>query len=193
MKKFPIWLMVVLAGLAIFLAAQFFLPDESSTQSPTPAPSGSNGAETSAPNPAAAKTESQVAPPFTLTDLEGKTVSLADYRGKNVYLNFWASWCPPCRAEMPDMERIYQELKDQDFVVLAVNVREDPTTVQQFITTNAFTFPVLLDGKGTVVSSYKVSAIPVSVFINKEGVIVSKQVGTMTYNQMKAKIATLNP
>jgi peroxiredoxin len=132
-----------------------------------------------------------VAPDFTLTDLNGSPVTLADYKGKNIYLNFWASWCDPCKEELPDIENVYQEYKEKDFVVLTVNTGEEKETVKSFIESNAYTFPVLLDAKMDVARQYKTNDIPVSFFINKEGFIVSKKVGLMTGEEMKAAIEGL--
>lgn len=137
------------------------------------------------------KSEVQAAPDFTLIDLGGKTVSLSDFKGKNVYLNFWASWCGPCKLEMPDLEKIYQEFKDKDLIVLAVNVGENKSKVEAFVTSNGYSFPVLLDIQGKAAQTYKVSSIPVSVFVNKEGLIVAKRIGLMTYSQMEASISEL--
>lgn len=113
---------------------------------------------------------SQVAPDFTLTNLAGEQVSLSDYRGKYVVLNFWATWCPPCRKEIPDLNAFYEENKD-DFVVLAVDLGESKQKVQQFISYGGYTFPVLLDKDRKIGSRYNVSVIPTSYFIGPQGKI----------------------
>lgn len=128
---------------------------------------------------------------FTLPDLNGDTISLSDYRGENVYLNFWASWCEPCNEEMPPIEKIYKEYKDKGLVVLTINTGEDKTTVAEYMKTNGYTFPVLLDLELNVSRQYKTSSIPVSIFINKEGEIVTKEVGIMTEAQMRSAIEKL--
>lgn len=135
------------------------------------------------------KTDTKIAlPDFTLTDLEGNSVSLKDFRGKNVYLNFWASWCPPCKAEMPDIEKLYQETKGTDLVILAVNIGEDKKTVAKFIGENKYNFKVLLDANSSVAQAYGISSIPVSIFIDKEGNMVNSQVGALSYEQMKGYV-----
>jgi len=128
---------------------------------------------------------------FKLKDLNGKDVSLSDFKGKKVFLNFWASWCPPCKAEMPDIEKLYGETKDSDLVILAVNIGEDKTTVKSFIDKNKYTFTILLDLDQSIASKYNISAIPTSFFIDKEGNVVSTIRGGMTTQQMKTNISKL--
>ncbi|MCR4437185.1 MAG: TlpA disulfide reductase family protein [Clostridiales bacterium] len=128
---------------------------------------------------------------FTLTDLDGKKVSLKDFRGKNVYLNFWATWCPPCRGEMPEIEKVYQQYKDKDFVVLAVDLGEDKNTVQNFIKQNNYNFKVLLDSDQSVATKYNITAIPVSYFIDKDGNVVTKRVGALSEEEMQSYVKQL--
>jgi thiol-disulfide isomerase/thioredoxin len=128
---------------------------------------------------------------FTLTDLNGIEVSLEDFHGKNVYLNFWATWCPPCRSEMPDLERIHQSYKDKDLVVLAVNIGEDKGTVEAYIKESNFSFRVLLDSDQRVAAEYRISSIPQSYFINREGRIAAKKIGSMSEAQMEEYIRML--
>ncbi len=90
------------------------------------------------------------APDFTLKNLEGSEISLKDFEGKAVFLNFWASWCGPCRDEMPSMEKLWQRFKENDFVILAVDLRESRGEVVSFMKEYGLTFPVLLDSKGEV-------------------------------------------
>lgn len=136
-------------------------------------------------NETALKISKTKAMDFKLKDLNGKEVSLSDYKGKKVFLNFWATWCPPCKAEMPEMEMLYQETKNSDLVILAVNLDEEKDTVQKFINSNKYNFPVLLDTGNIVASQYEVVSIPTSFFIDKEGNIVDKHIGAMTIEDMK--------
>ncbi|MBB6713444.1 TlpA family protein disulfide reductase [Clostridium gasigenes] len=129
---------------------------------------------------------------FKLKDLNGKDVSLNDFKGKNVLLNFWATWCPPCKAEMPDIEKLYQENKNSDLVILAVNLGEDKQTVKSFIEKNKYNFDILLDSDQDVAIKYNIVSIPTSFFIDKEGKIVSKKIGAMTLEEMKSYINLLN-
>lgn len=131
-------------------------------------------------------TISEESPDFTLNNLEGEEVSLSDYRGQIVVLNFWATWCKYCDIEMPDLQKLTDE--NEDVVVLAVDVREDKGTVSNYIEEGNYTFPVVLDKKGTVASTYLVSAFPTSFFIDEEGILVGMIPGMMTYPQMNAGI-----
>lgn len=128
---------------------------------------------------------------FKLKDLNGNEVSLSDFKGKKVFLNFWASWCPPCKAEMPDIEKLYGETVDSDLVILAVNLGEDNTTTKSFIDNHKYNFTVLLDLDQSVAKQYNIVAIPTSFFINKEGNIVSTIKGGMSLEKMKYFISTL--
>jgi len=107
--------------------------------------------------------------PFVLSDMQGKVHNLADYKGKVVLLNFWASWCPPCVHEMPSMARLKAHFKDKPFEILAANLGEEPTQVQKFLEKHPVNFPVLLDKGSLVAKRWKVFAYPSSYLIDKEG------------------------
>jgi len=117
------------------------------------------------------------APAFTLTGEDGKTHRLSDYRGHVVVLNFWATWCPPCRYEMPAMERAYQKLQGDGIVLLAVNVGEDEDTVFAFTGQYPVTFPLLLDRDGTVVKQYPVIGLPTTFIIDPQGRVTHRAIG----------------
>ena len=125
-------------------------------------------------------------PNFTLKDLDGKYVSLHDYRGKIIIVNFWATWCGACDEEMPDLEKVNAE--NEDVVVLAVNVEEGKEKVKQYIKDGGYTFPVLLDEKGDLAKQYYISAFPTSYFVNEEGILVGAIVGKLTYEDMNQLI-----
>jgi peroxiredoxin len=108
---------------------------------------------------------------FQLADLDGKTQSLSQYRGKIVLVNFWATWCKPCTTEMPAMQKIYDKLRDKGFVVLAVNELEDDAKVREHIKQYGHTFPVLMDRDNKVANQFGVFGLPVSVFIDEKGVV----------------------
>lgn len=122
------------------------------------------------------------APNFTLMNLEGEEVSLEDYEGKIVLLNFWATWCTFCRQEMPDMQKLSDE--NDDLVVLAVDVMEEKKLVEDYIEEGGYDFEVVLDAKGEVARTYLVSAFPTSYFIDKDGTLIGGVPGMMTGPQM---------
>jgi len=108
---------------------------------------------------------------FTLVDLEGRAHSLSQHRGNIVLVNFWATWCKPCTTEMPAMQACYDRLRDKGFVVLAVNELEDEAKVREHIKAYGHTFPVLLDQDNRVANQYGVYGLPVSVFVDQNGLI----------------------
>jgi len=115
---------------------------------------------------------------FTFPGRDGKKVSLADYKGKVVLLNIWATWCAPCMAEMPSMEKLYQEFKDEGFELLAVSVDESGAeAVTLFMKKHKLSFPVLLDPRGDIKNLYQVTGIPESFIMDKDGIIVEKVIG----------------
>jgi thiol-disulfide isomerase/thioredoxin len=128
---------------------------------------------------------------FTLTDLNGNKVLLKDLQGKNVYINFWTTWCTWCVKEMPDIEKVYQEYKGKNIVILAVNMGENKITVSDFFKKNNYHFTALLDIDQSVSQQYNITSIPVSIFIDKSGKIAQKRVGAMTEDEMKAVIDEL--
>ncbi|MBI5410876.1 MAG: TlpA family protein disulfide reductase [Nitrospirae bacterium] len=111
------------------------------------------------------------APEFSLPDLDGRPQSLGHYKGKIVLLNFWATWCKPCTTEMPAMQACYDKLRDDGFVVLAIDELEDDHTVREHIRAHGHTFPVLLDRDNRVANQYGVFGLPVSVFVDETGTI----------------------
>lgn len=123
--------------------------------------------------------ELMLAPDFELPSLDGQYVSLSDLQGKPVFINFWATSCPPCHYEMPYLEEVYQEWHDQGLVLLAINIGENPQEVWAFLQEFGYSFPVLLDRTGEVASKYNIWAwgIPVSFFIDKDGVIQNIRIG----------------
>ncbi len=123
------------------------------------------------------------APNFTFPGLDDKKVSLSDFKGKVVFLNIWATWCPPCREEMPSMEKLYQELKGNDFEILAVSVDAlGATAVAPFMKKYKLSFPALLDPEGTIKNLYGTTGVPESFVIGKEGIIEKIVIGPMDWS-----------
>ena len=119
---------------------------------------------------------------FTVTLLGGDTLKLSDLKGKTVFLNFWATWCPPCRMEMPSMEALYQQLKGREFEILAVNIMESTETVSAFMNESSLSFIAALDS-GSISAKYGIRAIPTSYIIDKRGLIISKVTGAIDWNK----------
>jgi peroxiredoxin len=123
--------------------------------------------------------EGFLAPDFTLDQLSGGEVRLADFQGKVVLINLWASWCPPCRAEMPALQRVYEANQGQGFEVLAVNMtyQDSEQAAAAFVDEHGLTFPILLDRTGQVGRLYLMRALPSTFFVNQEGIIEQVLIG----------------
>lgn len=130
------------------------------------------------------------APPFTARSLDGGTVSLEDFRGRVVVLNFWATWCGPCRVEMPEFERYQARLGDR-VAILGVNMQEPPTLVAPFVRQYALTFPILLDESGAIAAPYRVTGLPTSVILDRAGIIRERVVGPMTRDVLARRVERL--
>ncbi|TCP31690.1 peroxiredoxin [Scopulibacillus darangshiensis] len=135
------------------------------------------------------------APDFILTDVHGKKVHLKDFRGKAVVLNFWATWCDPCKREMPYINKVYEKTKNQkDVVILAVNIKESKFAVENFLNRYHIKFPVLMDKKGDVMDAYNIVPIPTTFFIDKDGKVVDKVTETMpSADYLQKKIEKIKP
>ncbi len=119
------------------------------------------------------------APDFNLPDLNDKTVRLSDYRGKVVFLNFWATWCKPCREEMPSMEVLYKNFEGDGFVVLAVSIDRVTTKkdIPPFVKSMSLTFPILVDSWGQTDKRYKLMGVPETYIIDQQGILREKVIG----------------
>jgi peroxiredoxin len=123
------------------------------------------------------------APQFTLPDVHGQPHRLSDFRGRIVFLNLWATWCPPCRAEMPSMEALYRRLKDRDFAMLAVAEDEGGVgVVRPFVEEMKLTFPVLIDPQASLSPRYGATGYPETFIIDREGRVVSHTIGPEDWN-----------
>lgn len=129
------------------------------------------------------------APDFELVTLDGQPARLSNLRGKVVLLNFWATWCPPCKAEMPDLEAIYREYGDaQGLVVVGVNYEEDAAPVEAFVRERGLSFPVWLDRKGEAAAKLGVRGLPVSFIIDREGYVLDAWNGQIAREAMLARL-----
>lgn len=132
------------------------------------------------------------APDFELKTLDGETVKLSDFKGEKVMLNFWATWCPPCREEMPDMQKFHEK---QDVVVLAVNLTDtemNRKNVSAFVEEFGFTFPVLMDEGAKISNLYRINPIPTSYMIDTNGIIQHKAYGAMDYDSMVQQLKEMD-
>lgn len=134
------------------------------------------------------------APDFSLTTLDGRMVKLSDYRGKVVILNFWATWCPPCKAEVPEFERFYQEHHSDSIEILAVDItsqEKSKEAVSDFIKSYGISYQIVLDETGAAADLYRISAIPTTYIIDAQGIIRQKVTGAMKYQALSDALAKL--
>ncbi|WP_202406195.1 TlpA family protein disulfide reductase [Pontibacillus yanchengensis] len=132
------------------------------------------------------------APDFQLTTLNDKKISLSNLKGEKVMINFWATWCPPCRAEMPDMEKFYQ---NEDITILAINLTSTESglgDVRDFVKEFELSFPILLDKQNNIATSYQIRPIPTTYMVDSNGVIQHKALGAMNYEQMVKQYKQMN-
>jgi peroxiredoxin len=131
------------------------------------------------------------APDFTLQTVDGDPLRLSDLKGKAVFMNFWATWCTPCREEMPAMQELYDEHRNRGLVILAVNMEEDQARVRLWVEQGGFTYTFVLDSDGEQVKRYNVKAAPTSYFIGRDGVIRDLKLGAISRAEMQAKVEKL--
>lgn len=139
--------------------------------------------------------EGNLAPDFQLQSLDGKELKLSDLKGKTVILNFWASWCPPCKAEMPHFQKFYLDHKNENVEIIAINLttQEDSTTdIEDFVDDYGLTFPILLDSNGILGKTYQAITIPTSYMIDTQGFIRKKIIGPMNTELLEQIVKNVN-
>ena len=129
---------------------------------------------------------------FALLNLAGQQVWLSDLRGKLVILTFWATWCPPCRAEIPELNNVYLDLKSEGVEILAIDVQESPGIVNDFVTSMGMNYPILLDSRGYLVYAYGVRGIPTSFFIDRQGILRDIRVGGVTEEMIRSILKSID-
>lgn len=144
-------------------------------------------ADTSSPPPKVGKPATD----FTAQTADGQTVHLSDFAGRPVWITFWASWCPPCRAENSDIQATYAAHQDSGLVVLAVNLGEDSNTVRQYAGRVGLTFPIAIDPPTQIASIYRIVGIPTHFFVDANGVLVEQRIGGMSKKMMEQKVTQL--
>jgi peroxiredoxin len=138
-------------------------------------------------------TEGNRARDFTLETVDGDQVSLDDYIGDVVLVNFWATWCPPCQAEIPTLEAAYEAHRDDGFVVLGVSEDESTTAVAPFVRTLGMTYPILLDTSGKLVEEYRARGLPMSILLDRDGTIRVRHIGYLSGQQLDEYLAGVLP
>lgn len=131
------------------------------------------------------------APGFALMDTNGGTVQLRDFAGQMVLINFWATWCVPCRTEMPDLENAFREYELNGFVVVGVNLQESAIAASDFAKKYDLSFPVLLDSDGSVARAYRLSGLPESWVVGRDGILVQRKIGAFTRNELQMFLTEL--
>ncbi len=131
----------------------------------------------------------ELAPQFELRNVDGQVVRLSDFRGKVVWINFWATWCGPCRRELPDIARLAAEFSGDDLVVLAVNQEQSATVARDFWEELGIDLPILLDSSREVSDQYRLRGLPDNFFIDREGVLQSFRLGFLVEEQMRESLA----
>ena len=192
MKKWLVLSAAVMTAVLLIVSAvgccEQGAPGPTLPTTPTPVP-GSNPAPTPTPTPGPTPEPStpvegaaigNLAPNFEFNNAYEQPVSLTDLRGKPILLNFWATWCSPCRAELPYIQKVYDTWSEHGLVVLAVNMGESPSKVEEFIKSHNFSFPVLLDSKRSLADKYNIRYIPTTYFIDGNGVIKDIKIGAFS-------------
>ena len=128
----------------------------------------------------------KVAVEIKLKDVDGNEVRLSDFRGKIVFLNFWTTWCPTCRIEMPSMEKLHQNFKAKDFAMVTINLQESASQVKAFFKEYKLTFTALLDSTGDVGTRFRINAIPTTFILDQKGQIIAKAVGPREWDNKKS-------
>ncbi|WP_282020930.1 peroxiredoxin family protein [Planomicrobium okeanokoites] len=194
MKK---WILgFIIAAMIGWAAYDFLSPAEETAQETTidVSQEENQSATESVPAETTGLAVGDIAPDFELATMDGETIRLSELRGQRVFVNFWATWCPPCRAEMPDMQQLYEE-QDIPFEILAVNLTESEQNEQNiasFVEDFNLSFPILLDMDSTIAEKYQVKAVPASYMIDTEGRIAFVAPGAMHYDMMAQEIKKMN-
>lgn len=164
-------ILMAFGGVLILLAIVMLFSRSSPAQSVTPPQIGSTLGD------------------FTLKDVNGELVRLSDYKGRPVLINTWATWCPPCKAEMPLLNQYYQSHAEEGFVILAINAGDTQAEAASFVLQNGLKFPVLLDPETQLLNQMNIHSFPTSILVGKDGKVKSIHVGLLTEASIEAEIS----
>ena len=131
------------------------------------------------------------APDFQVRTLDGASVNLSDYRGQPVWISFWATWCPPCRAENPDIQEVYEEHQGQGLVILALSIGEETDTVQSYVKRTGLTYTIGLDQSTEIAARYRIVGIPTHFFVDRDGILREWRIGSMSKKTMEKNVAKI--
>lgn len=179
-------LMLLIGAGLILIGALVWMAQSKAKSTPIINPSG-----VQSPNSAIPATVNFPAPSLELTNLEGQTVSLADYLGQVVLVNNWATWCPPCRAEMPSMQAFFETHKDQDFTIIAISSGDLRDDVQSFVRENGLTFPIWIDTTSQALVAFRNHSLPSSYVIDQDGKIRLAWTGAISLKKLETYVTPL--
>ena len=181
------WMVVLLLGVIFLVTAgclggskNFVGAGEARAAAPVSTGASATGPKVGAP-----------APDFALKDLEGRTVRLSELRGKPVLLNFWATWCPPCEMEMPDLEKAYRKYQGEGVAFLGIDYGESGDTVRKYVREHGYSWSFLLDPDMQAVRSYRVFGVPTTYFVDREGILRDVYLGPLDADALEAKLAEI--
>jgi len=191
MNKVPKVILPVILTLVLLLAGCSAGSEPPEGKNPTAPVEGTQESPTA---PVKGTQVSNQAPDFQLQNVDGQTVSLSNLQGEPVLINFWATWCPPCCSEMPYIQEVYEEWTDKGLVVLAVNIGESSSKVEEFMQSYNLSFTVLLDTKQATAQKYNITGIPTTFFIDKDGIIQDRLIGAFqNKTQIENRLSKIMP
>ncbi|MGF7399811.1 TlpA disulfide reductase family protein [Thermoanaerobacterium thermosaccharolyticum] len=179
-------ILVLILGISIYFLNSFVMSNQSKSDS-----KNVSGVNTADEKIQVGTEKGDLAPDFSLKDINGNTMTLSKLRGKKVILNFWATTCPYCKIEMPELNKFYQNHK-KDVVLLAIDIGEEKSTVENYLEGKGYGFTILLDSDAKTAINYKVQFIPMSFFIDEKGIIRSISNGAMTYDEIEEYYQTIS-
>ena len=205
MRKALYWILAIIACVGLFVGATFlydYLKDNYAPEinlivnDPNTAPTQhvpTQGDAAESTEPSSTELTVQATPDFTVFDIDGNPVRLADYFGKPIVLNFWASWCPPCKSEMPHFEAAYLANPDIQFLMVNMTSSDEMDSAKAFIEENGYTFPVFFDTTGEAGYVYQDTSLPMTLFIDENGVLVTYGIGALSAETLDKGISMIKP